>query len=101
MPTYEFERPNGERIDRAMLWDDAPACGETLEIDGETCTRVPSELAGTVQPAFEPLTAITLPPNMEGAPAYAPDGTPRFERRKDAAEFAKRNASEGLVWDPS
>lgn len=59
MPCYDFQTPDGRVVEQVMAMGDAPAIGDTIELDGETLTRLPSA-ATTVQEGFRPYTAFSL-----------------------------------------
>jgi hypothetical protein len=42
MPLYLFKSETGEQIEKFYSMTDAPKIGDTVEIDGVLCTRVPS-----------------------------------------------------------
>lgn len=97
MPTYQFEAPDGSLVERDYPFGEAPHLGETVELDGVTCTRVISDHLAVAKRTVEPFTAVTLPPWAPGAPRYETDrsspfyGQPKFKSRAEAEEFQARS----------
>lgn len=96
MPTYEFERRNGTRIEAYFTHDAAPAIGEYVVIGNETVRRVASDLQ-VQKPKEYAHVARTAPPWHPAAKRHDPMGAPVFETKKEVAEFS---AKTGLKWDP-
>ncbi len=64
MPLYEFEKPDGSRVEAFYAMSDAPRIGAQVVIDGQPCRRVVSSAPG-LQPVWFPYWARSLPNTLE------------------------------------
>jgi len=106
---YEFEDEAGLRVEVDYPMGEAPKIGETVVVDGKRLTR----LLSIPQARFptEPGSTIQLPPrgstmwqnlNLPEPPAWKPDGSPAFQNRKEALEWAKKTETPNgaFTFDP-
>ena len=63
MPLYEFEKPDGSRVEAFYAMQDAPRIGAVVAIDGAWCRRVASD--APLQPVWQPYWARSLPSTLE------------------------------------
>lgn len=89
MPEYAMQSPSGEVRDFFYPMREAPSIGETVEIDGQTWTRLPSAAHIGVEPARSryPIESISLPPTVPGC-KISKNGRPIIRSQEHARQIA-------------
>lgn len=80
MPVYLFSTSDGIEVESFFPAEDAPKIGDTVDIDGNRCTRIPSfvlDAAGINRKTHQyPYVSRALPRNMPGVENYDKQGRP-------------------------
>lgn len=95
MPVYCFKNSNGEDIESYFSYDDAPKIGDTVEIDGMECTRIPSfilDTSGIERKTHKyPYVSRALPRNLSGVGSYDSQGRPVIRSQSHERDVASRH----------
>tara|TARA_R100000700_G_C3077513_1_gene84769 strand:+ start:71 stop:373 length:303 start_codon:yes stop_codon:yes gene_type:complete len=95
MPVYLFETEDGQRVESFFSSNDVPSIGDKIDIDGITCTRLPSfvlDTAGIARKTHQyPYVSRALPRNMPGVGNYDKQGRPIIRSQQHEKNVAAQH----------
>ena len=100
MIQYEFlNEDTGKVVDLLFAFGDAPAIGESIDVDGVRHTRVPPRLSGTKVSRDVRHVSHQLPRSWDGegpdpAPRRDGKGRPVFHNRREIENYAAKTDME-------
>tara|TARA_R100000808_G_C2154131_1_gene164898 strand:- start:1368 stop:1670 length:303 start_codon:yes stop_codon:yes gene_type:complete len=95
MPVYLFKTAEGLEVESFFTANEAPKIGDTVEINGMECTRVPSfvlDSAGINRKTHQyPYVSRALPRNMPGVENYDKQGRPIIKSQQHERNVAAQH----------
>ena len=91
MPLYVFENAQGAQTEIFLSFDEAPAIGESVEVDGEVWTRVITDFMPAPRRSAR-VQSVQIQPWHPDAPRHDPvTGEAQFETWAEREEFCRRD----------
>jgi len=95
MPVYLFQTDEGLEVESFFPSEEAPKIGDTVDISGTQCTRIPSfvlDSAGINRKTHQyPYVSRSLPRNLPGAEHYDKQGRPIIKSQQHERNVAAQH----------